>query len=65
MATGAVVCGRGTIEPAGGWAGDHHDGVPMFVLTRHKPDTDTGQWPLAGPGTLSFTGSLTKDRPTD
>jgi hypothetical protein len=28
MATGAVVAGRGTFEPAGGWAGDHHDGVP-------------------------------------
>lgn len=46
MATGAVVCGRGTFEPAGGWDGDHHDGVPIFVLTRHRPDTDTGHWPL-------------------
>lgn len=46
MATGAVVCGRGTFEPAGGWGGDHHDGVPIFVLTRHKPDNGTGQWPL-------------------
>jgi len=24
MATGAVVAGRGTFEPAGGWGGDHH-----------------------------------------
>src|SRR3954452_20172315 len=24
MATGAVVAGRGTYEPAGGWGGDHH-----------------------------------------
>ncbi|MEX2624068.1 MAG: dihydrofolate reductase family protein [Acidimicrobiia bacterium] len=46
MATGAIVCGRGTFEPAGGWEGDHHDGVPIFVLTRHQPDIDTGQWPL-------------------
>ena len=46
MATGAVVAGRGTFEPAGGWGGDHHDGVPIFVLTRHKPDSETGQWPL-------------------
>ena len=46
MATGAVVCGRGTIEPAGGWGGDHHDGVPIFVLSRHEPDTEMGQWPL-------------------
>ena len=46
MATGAVVCGRGTIEPADGWGGDHHDGVPIFVLTRHAPDRDMRQWPL-------------------
>ena len=46
MATGAVVCGRGTIEPAGGWGGDHHDGVPIFVLSRHESDTEMGQWPL-------------------
>jgi dihydrofolate reductase len=46
MATGAVVAGRGTFEPAGGWGGDHHDGVPIFILSRQEPDTDTGQWPL-------------------
>jgi len=46
MATGAVVCGRGTIEPADGWGGDHHDGVPIFVLTRHAPDREMRQWPL-------------------
>jgi hypothetical protein len=34
MSTGAVVAGRGTFEPAGGWGGDHHDGVPIFVLSR-------------------------------
>ena len=45
MATGAVVAGRGTFEPAGGWGGDHHDGVPIFILTRHDPD-DMRQWPL-------------------
>jgi dihydrofolate reductase len=45
MATGAVVAGRGTFEPAGGWGGDHHDGVPIFILTRHGAD-DLGQWPL-------------------
>jgi dihydrofolate reductase len=45
MATGAVVCGRGTIEPAGGWGGDHHDGVRIFVLTRHDP-ADLRHWPL-------------------
>ncbi len=46
LATGAVVCGRGTFEPAGGWDGDHHDGVPIFVLTRHQPHTDLEHWPL-------------------
>jgi dihydrofolate reductase len=45
MSTGAVVAGRGTFEPAGGWGGDHHDGVPIFILTRQDPD-DLRQWPL-------------------
>jgi dihydrofolate reductase len=45
MSTGAVVAGRGTFEPADGWGGDHHDGVPIFILTRHDPD-DMRQWPL-------------------
>jgi dihydrofolate reductase len=46
MATGAVVAGRGTFEPAGGWDGDHHDGVPIFVLARGEPGIDIAQWPL-------------------
>jgi dihydrofolate reductase len=46
MATGAVVAGRGTFEPAGGWGGDHHDGVPIFVLSRRAPDSGMGEWPL-------------------
>ena len=29
-ATGAIVAGAGTFEPAGGWGGDHHDGVPRW-----------------------------------
>ncbi|MGH3951024.1 MAG: dihydrofolate reductase family protein [Pseudonocardiaceae bacterium] len=37
MATGAVITGRRTFENAGGWAGDHHDGVPIFVLTHAAP----------------------------
>ena len=37
LATGAVITGRRTFEFAGGWAGDHHDGVPIFVLTRAAP----------------------------
>jgi dihydrofolate reductase len=46
MATGAIVAGRATFEPAGGWGGDHHDGVPIFVLSRREPGIDVGQWPL-------------------
>jgi dihydrofolate reductase len=38
MATGAVITGRRTFDFAGGWAGDHHDGVPVFVLTHAAPD---------------------------
>ena len=46
MATGAVVAGRGTFEPAGGWGGDHHDGVPIFILSRREPESEKEQWPL-------------------
>ena len=46
MTTGAVVAGRGTFEPAGGWGGDHHDRVPIFVLARNEPGLDISQWPL-------------------
>ena len=46
MATGAVVAGRGTFEPARGWGGDHHDGVPIWVLSRRAPGLDVSQWPL-------------------
>jgi len=46
MSTGAVVAGRGTFEPAGGWGGDHHDGVPIFIYSRRAPGIDIGQWPL-------------------
>jgi dihydrofolate reductase len=45
MATGAIVAGRGTFEPAEGWGGDHHDGVPIWILSRHEPGIDIGQWP--------------------
>jgi dihydrofolate reductase len=46
MATGAVVAGRGTFEPADGWGGDHHDGVPIFIVARHEPGIDISRWPL-------------------
>jgi dihydrofolate reductase len=41
MATGAVISGRRTFELAGRWQGDHHDGVPIHVLTHHiDPDDE-------------------------
>ena len=45
-ATGAVVTGRRTFELADDWGGDHHDGHPIFGLTRREPGSETGQWPL-------------------
>jgi dihydrofolate reductase len=46
MSTGATVAGRGTFELAGGWGGDHHDGVPIWVFSRHEPGIDVSEWPL-------------------
>lgn len=40
MATGAVITGSRTADFADYWDGDHHDGVPIFVLT-HQAPTDT------------------------
>ncbi len=37
MATRALISGRRTYEHAGRWQGDHHDGVPIFVLTHDVP----------------------------
>lgn len=48
MATGAVISGRRTFELAGRWQGDHHDGVPIHVLTHH---VDEGDEP---PGSAKF-----------
>jgi dihydrofolate reductase len=45
MSTGAVVAGRATFEPAGGWRGDHHDGVPIYILSRHEAPDWAAQWP--------------------
>ncbi len=38
MSTGAVITGRRTFEHGARWDGDHHDGVPIFVLTRAAPE---------------------------
>ena len=42
LATGALIAGRRTYEHAGRWNGDHHDGVPMFILTHHVDDEPPG-----------------------
>jgi dihydrofolate reductase len=46
MQTGAVIAGRRTFEPAGGWNGDHHDGVPIYILSRHVAPDWAASWPL-------------------
>jgi dihydrofolate reductase len=46
MSTGAVIAGRGTFEPAKGWGGDHHDGVPIYILSRHPAPAWAADWPL-------------------
>lgn len=46
MATGAIVAGRGTFEPAGGWGGDNHGGAPIYIYS-HNPAPDwAAEWPL-------------------
>jgi len=34
---GAVVAWPADLRAAGGWGGDHHDGVPIWVFSRHEP----------------------------
>ena len=46
LATGAVVAGRRTFELADGWGGDHHNGVPIFIVTSQQPSEAVAQWPL-------------------
>lgn len=46
MATGAVVAGRGTVEPARYWDGDHHDGVPIFIVSGNEPPAEVREMPL-------------------
>jgi dihydrofolate reductase len=40
LATGAMISGRRTFDLAGGWNGDHHDGVPIHVLSHTAADRD-------------------------
>jgi dihydrofolate reductase len=54
-ATGAVVAGRGTVDPANWWHGEHHGGVPIFILSRTRTPESVEQWPL-----LSVLGDVTE-----
>ncbi|MFZ3598768.1 dihydrofolate reductase family protein [Streptomyces sp. BH104] len=40
LEAGALISGRRTFELAGRWQGDHHDGVPVLVLTHQVDDGD-------------------------
>lgn len=65
MATGAVVVGRRTFELADGWGGDHHDGVPIFVLSRRQPDPKL-QWPgVTYVSDVTAAASMAKDAAGD
>lgn len=54
LATGAIIAGRRTFELAGRWHGDHHNGVPILVLTSHVVDGDIP------PGTARFYTTSTR-----
>ncbi|HEY5265998.1 MAG TPA: dihydrofolate reductase family protein [Acidimicrobiales bacterium] len=44
--TGAVLCGRNTAEQVDYWGGDHHLGVPIFVLSHRPPGPSVAKYPL-------------------
>ena len=45
-ATGAVLAGRRTAEQVDHWAGDHHHGVPIFVVSHRPPGRSVAAYPL-------------------
>jgi dihydrofolate reductase len=45
-ATGAVVSDRNTVEQTDHWGGDHHDGVPIFVVSHRPPGPSAARYPL-------------------
>jgi len=51
LATRALISGRRTYELAGRWSGDHHNGVPIFVLTHEIPDETP-------PGTVRYVNDV-------
>jgi dihydrofolate reductase len=44
-ATGAVLAGRRTVEQVDHWAGDHHRGVPIVVVSHRPPDPSVADYP--------------------
>jgi dihydrofolate reductase len=45
-ATGSVLAGRNTVEQVDHWGGDHHGGVPIFVVSHRPPGPSGAQYPL-------------------
>jgi dihydrofolate reductase len=45
LATGAVLVGRRTAEQVDHWDGDHHDGVPIFVVSHRPPGPSAATYP--------------------
>ena len=45
-ATGAVLVGRRTAEQVDNYRGDHHGGVPIFVVSHRAPDPSVATYPL-------------------
>jgi dihydrofolate reductase len=45
-ATGAVLVGRRLAEQIDHWGGDHHGGVPIFVLSHRPPAPPVAKYPL-------------------
>jgi dihydrofolate reductase len=45
-AMGAVLVGRRLAEQVDHWNGDHHHGVPIFVLSHRPPDPSVANYPL-------------------
>ncbi|HET8841806.1 MAG TPA: dihydrofolate reductase family protein [Ktedonobacteraceae bacterium] len=45
-ATGAVLIGRRLAEQIDHWGGNHHGGVPIFVVSHRPPDPSVANYPL-------------------
>ena len=45
-ATGAVLIGRRLAEFVDHWGGDHHDGVPIFVVSHRPSSPSAAKYPL-------------------